>query len=96
MNEQGIQKKILTYLDSIGAYSFKVLSANKSGVHDIVGCYKGKFFSVEVKTPVTQKNVSPLQAYNLRKVIASGGYSIIAWDVSQVKQMIGDMDEATI
>lgn len=44
MNEQGIQKKILTYLDSIGAYSFKVLSANKNGVHDIVGCYKGKFF----------------------------------------------------
>jgi Holliday junction resolvase len=42
---------ICKYLDSIGAWYFKPTTSGygKSGVADIIGCYKGTFFSIEVK-----------------------------------------------
>ena len=65
MTEQRIQKKIVDYLLTQGCYIVKVISASKAGVPDILGCYEGVFFAIEVKTPQTKKNVSKLQDYNL-------------------------------
>lgn len=89
--EQQIQKKIITYLESKGCYVVKVVSATKGGVHDIIGCYEGAFFSIEVKTPSTRGNVSKLQEYNLDMVREAGGYSIVAWDVDMVEEFLGGM-----
>jgi len=89
--EQQIQKKIITYLESIGCYVVKVISASKSGVPDILGCYEGVFFGIEVKTPGTSNNVSKLQEYNLDKIIGAGGHSLVAWEVEQVEEFIGGL-----
>lgn len=86
--EQQIQKKMISYLEGRGCYVVKVISASKAGVHDLIGSYEGQFFSIEVKTPEKAANVSKLQEYNLDKVIASGGHSIIAWDVDMVEDFI--------
>lgn len=85
MTEQQIQKKIVNYLEGQGCYVVKVISATKAGVPDILGCYKGMFFGIEVKTPKTRHNVSKLQEYNLNKIHAAGGFSIVAADVDTVK-----------
>ncbi len=91
--EQQIQKKITTFLEKEGCYVVKVISATKAGIPDILGCYKGKFFAIEVKTPKTKTNTSKLQEYNLQKIIDLGGYSCVAWEVEQVKDFLGTIDE---
>ena len=49
--EGKVKKKIVAYLKEIGAYYFFPATGGygKSGVPDIVGCYKGKFFGIECK-----------------------------------------------
>lgn len=44
---------IREYLDRIGAWHFTPYMAGRgiSGIPDIIGCYKARFFSVEVKRP---------------------------------------------
>jgi len=91
MTEQQIQKKIVTYLETQGCYVIKVISASKAGVLDIVGCYEGVFFTIEVKTPQTRNNVSKLQIYNADLCRQAGGYSLVAWNVEQVEDFIGGL-----
>ena len=91
--EQDYQKKIVKMLETRGAYIVKVITASKKGVPDIIGCYKGHFIAIEVKTPTTMNNVSPLQQYNLREINDRGGYAIVAWNVKDVEQMLGVIDE---
>lgn len=89
MTEQQIQKKIINYLETLDeAYVVKVVTANKSGVPDILACIKGSFVAIEVKRPVSKNNVSKLQEYNLARVEEAGGYSLVAWDVDMVKEFI--------
>ena len=88
MKEQDIQKKIITYLESIGAYVVKVITANKSGVPDILACLDGNFIAIEVKTPESRSNLSALQAYNLNKVSECGGLALTAWNLEMVKEFI--------
>ena len=71
MTEQQIQKQILDYLESIGAYTIKVITANKSGVPDIQACYQGKWISIEVKQP--GQKPEPLQFYHLEQIQRAGG-----------------------
>ena len=84
--ESRLQTKILKRLEKRGAYAIKVISANKNGVHDIIGCYLGLFFSIEVK--FGNNKPSPLQLAHLQLVENAGGASIIAWDVDVVEELL--------
>lgn len=70
------------------------MTASKSGVPDLLVCYKGIFIAIEVKRPSTKHNVSALQKYNLSKVKEAKGYGLVAWDLDMVKDFIGETDEA--
>ena len=91
MKEQYIQRKIIKWLEGEGHYVVKIVNATKAGVPDIVACVNGKFVGIEVKTPETKNNVSPLQAHNLSEIILSGGNSLVAWDLEQVKEFIEEL-----
>ena len=91
MKESEIQKKIVKYLEKEGCYVVKVISATKAGIPDILGCYDGHFFGIEVKTPSTSDNCSQLQEYNLDRIIECGGSSLVAWEVSQVEDFIDSL-----
>jgi len=88
MKEQDIQRKIIKYLETNGAYVVKVVSATKSGVPDILACIEGKFVAIEVKTPKTINNVSRLQKYNLTAIEAAGGKAIVAKSLDDIKGLI--------
>jgi len=91
MREQDIQRNILKYLKSQDCYVVKVVQASVAGVPDIIGCHKGHFFVIEVKTPTTKTRVSALQQHNLDGVRKAGGSSLVAWDVEQVKEFINEL-----
>ncbi len=94
MKEQDFQKKIVSYLESKGAYVIKVVAASKKGVPDVIACYKGQFLAIEVKTPTTRSNVSKLQEYNLDKVSEAGGYSGVAVHIDDLNPMLNSIDNA--
>jgi len=49
--EAKVKKQVTRQLDAMGAYYFYPITGGygKSGVPDIVGCYKGLFFGIECK-----------------------------------------------
>jgi len=91
MTEQQIQKKITTYLESLGAYTVKVISASRSGVPDILCCYQGYFIGIEVKKPTTLNTVSKLQEYNIKKIQQAEGYAIVASCVEDVEKLLKEL-----
>jgi Holliday junction resolvase len=92
-SEQAIQSDILKYLKSVGAYTIKVAAATKSGVPDIICCYKGRFIAIEVKRPETKTNISPLQVANITMIINAQGEALVAWDKEMVKTFIDNIDK---
>lgn len=91
--EKVIQSKIKNYLESKGAYVVKVIQATKSGVPDLLVCYKGLFIGIEVKKPSTKNNVSKLQQHNLNLIKLADGVSIVAWELDMVVELLGELDE---
>ena len=87
MTEQQIQNKIIKYLKTI-SYVVKIISASKSGIPDLLVCYKGKFIAFEVKTPGKKNNVSDLQQHNINEIIKYGGLAFVDWELNQVKEII--------
>ena len=75
MTEQQIQKQILDYLTSIGSYAFKVQSANRAGIADIIACHQGHFYAFEVKRQGGV--IAPLQLHNQQLVQQAGGTALI-------------------
>lgn len=92
MKEQDIQRKIIKYLESVGAYVVKVVASNKSGTPDILACYRGIFLAIEVKRPETKTNVSELQEYNIKKIKEAGGIAIVSWDLDAVKAVVDNIN----
>ena len=91
--EKVIQSKIKTYLESKGAYVVKVIQATKSGVPDLLVCYKGLFIGIEVKKPSTKNNVSKLQQHNLNLIRIADGVGIVAWELDRVVELLKELDE---
>ena len=92
MKEQDIQRKIIKYLESVGAYVVKLVASNKSGTPDILACYRGIFLAIEVKRPETKTNVSELQEYNIKKIKEAGGIAIVSWDLDAVKAVVENIN----
>jgi Holliday junction resolvase len=71
--ESKVKKKVVEQLKKLGAYYFYPVTGGfgASGVPDIVGCYKGKFFAIECKAG--KNKPTPLQQKNIDTIAAQGG-----------------------
>ena len=63
--ESSITKSIINELNKRGAYCIKKYGNNygSTGVPDILVCYRGGFYGIEVKQP--GKKATPLQEHNI-------------------------------
>jgi Holliday junction resolvase len=75
--EKKVKTKVVAVLKSFGAYYFYPVTGGygASGVPDIVGCYKGKFFAIECKAG--KGKTTALQEKNIAQIIAQGGIAIV-------------------
>lgn len=48
-------------------------SFQSRGLPDVIGCYKGMFFGLEVKLPGKEKTLTKLQIKKLADIKAAGG-----------------------
>ena len=75
--EGKVKKKVKKILDDIGAYHFSPMTAGygRSGVPDIIACYKGKFIGIECKAG--EGKLTLLQISNMKQINACGGLAIM-------------------
>lgn len=71
--EAKVKKRVVDQLKALGAYYFYPVTGGygASGVPDIVGCYKGKFFAIECKAG--KNKPTALQQKNIDSIAAQGG-----------------------
>ena len=75
--EAKVKKKVVAILKEMGAYYFYPVTGGygQSGVPDIVGCYRGRFFGIECKAG--KNKPTPLQEKNLKQIAEAGGVSLV-------------------
>tara|TARA_Y100000748_G_scaffold281383_1_gene260962 strand:+ start:261 stop:602 length:342 start_codon:yes stop_codon:yes gene_type:complete len=75
--EAKVKKKVADQLKFLGAYYFYPVTGGygRSGVPDIVGCYRGNFFAFECKSG--KNKPTALQDKNLRDINVAGGISCV-------------------
>lgn len=75
--EARIVKKIREHLERNypDIFFFKVWGNEQqmSGLPDLIGCWQGRFFGLEVKTPETHGRLTERQKYVMRKIERAGG-----------------------
>lgn len=76
--EAKVKKAVKKVLDGLSCYHFSPQTGGfgKSGVPDIIACYKSKFVAIECKAG--KNKVTALQAHNLELVSKSGGFTFVA------------------
>lgn len=86
--ENKVQKAIQDYLESIGAYRFKVHGEifMRAGIPDIIACLKGRFIGLEVKDG--NNTPSELQLAHGRKIKKAGGIFGVVYSVDDVKKLL--------
>ena len=94
--EAKVKKVVVNQLRNLGAYYFYPVTGGygRSGVPDIVGCYKGKFFGIECKAG--KNTPTPLQQINLDDIQKQDGIALVVNEknMHSVRDLItGDTDE---
>jgi len=69
---------IVTHADGYG----------ERGVPDILGCYQGVLFGLEVKLPGKEHTLTPVQSRMLKKIRAAGGKARMVTTVDEAMQFV--------
>jgi Holliday junction resolvase len=75
--EKKVKTKVVEILKGFGAYYFYASTGGygASGVPDIIGCHKGKFFGIECKAG--KGKTTALQEKNIAQIKTTGGLAIV-------------------
>ena len=89
--ESKIQRDIIKFLESQGAYVVKVILSNKNGTADLLCSVNGFFVAFEIK----DKNLKadPLQIFKLSNVIESKGFGFVVDNLEDVKKIYSQISQ---
>jgi Holliday junction resolvase len=92
--EGRVKRKAVVELQKLGMYIFFPATGGfgRSGIPDIVCCYKGKFIGIECKS--NGKKPTALQQSNLEEIVNNGGIAIVIDETSvfNLKQIIEETE----
>ena len=91
--EKKLENKIKKYVSMRGGYIVKYHGGTygRSGVPDLLICYKGRFIALEVKKP-TGGITSVLQDYNVDSIRLAGGIADVVTSLDKVIDILGGVD----
>jgi len=94
--ETRIQQNIQKAVRKRGGYVIKIHGSPMMpvGTPDLLACYRGCFVAMEVKTPETRDNVSPVQRLRLKEIKQAGGGAYVVWTVAQANKVLDLIDTA--
>jgi len=92
MTESQLKKKILKKLKEKFPTSvwYKIHGGahQERGLPDILGCYKGMFYGIEIKVPGKENTVTKYQQFQLDRIKEAGGKITIATSVETLINFI--------
>lgn len=88
-------RTIMNELRKHGAFCFKVWGSEHmmAGLPDIIGCYQGRFFALEVKEPDKRNNTSARQDYVMGVIRKAGGISQVVVTPKESLRALGIADD---
>ena len=93
--EAKVKAKVRAILNKYNAYHFMPATGGygKSGVPDIVGCFRGYFFAIECKAG--KNTTTALQELELNKIRQAGGWSTVVNEdnIQEVEQWLRHVSE---
>lgn len=94
--ESNFQANALEYLNSIPGCKAENVSGNahQSGRPDITGCYEGRMFKIELKSPDNGYEANQKQRLELRKWKSVGCSVGIIYSMTTLKEFISDLKGA--
>lgn len=91
-----MKNKVVAQLKKLGAHYFYPVTGGfgRSGVFDIVVCYKGLFIGIECKADSRKRGPTKLQSANARHAKNSGAIVLILdmHNCDQLEKILGDLD----
>ena len=94
--ESSFQSTVLKYLNSLPGCKAENVSgnANQSGRPDINGCYRGRMFKIELKTPDNKNEATRKQSLELRRWRNAGCAVAVIYTMDFLKEMFSfDWDD---
>lgn len=95
--ESNVKLKIRSYLDTLKPSLWYLVHTatgyGPAGIPDIVGCYKGRFFSIECKAPLKKPKVWQ-QRMRDEEIIPAGGLALVADDLETVMRAFEPFKDA--
>lgn len=87
--EGNFQSTVLKYLNSLPGCRAENVSgnANQSGRPDINGCYRGRMFKIELKTPDNKNEATKKQRLELRRWKNAGCAIAVIYDMKTLRNM---------
>jgi len=75
--EAKVKDKVVKILNKYGVYHFfpATHGYGRSGVPDIICCFKGRFFAIECKAG--NNNPTALQVREMNRIITAGGIAVV-------------------
>lgn len=74
----------------MGAFAHKIHGGTyqSRGLPDIIGCYNGAFFGLEVKLPGKEQTLTLLQAKKLQDIKDAGGIAAMVTSVNEAIKVV--------
>lgn len=87
--ESNFQSTVLKYLNSLPGCKAENVSgnANQSGRPDINGCYRGRMFKIELKTPDNKNEATKKQSLELRRWKNVGCAVAVIYNMAALRDM---------
>lgn len=93
--EAKVKDKVVAQLKKLGAYYFYPVTGGygRSGVPDIIVCYRGRFIGIECKAG--KNKPTKLQELNLKQIANAGGTALVVNEenVNDVEHILGDTND---
>ena len=97
MSEASLVKKIIDRLTrEVGGLWIKISAGpfQVAGLPDIIGCYKGRFFGIEVKLPGKERTLTKLQQWWIDRINTTGqGKATMVTSVEQAIKFVKNFQD---
>lgn len=93
--ETKLKNQVITYFKGLKKFwYFKVWQGpfSKAGIPDIIGCYRGVFFAIELKSK--KGSVSALQRITMQMIKYAGGQTAVCYTLDEVKEFIEHIERS--
>ncbi len=96
-HEDRTRDAIRKALEARGAWCIATtrLTPGRHGVPDLLGCFRGVFFAIEVKKPEKRSNTSAEQRRELGSIERAGGWARVCTTVQEALSLLIEIEGAT-